>query len=1274
MTKYLVVDGRGGWLNARAIDLTEQGIVEETTTQLRWIINPKIVGMPKGPFRISRFEQVPITLTGAALTKKKIELANQGDDSWVDVELVGLPVDETWVDAAGHDLYSRKAQGPFAPSGTPQLSPMDAAKARLQKGAPMRGWESLATVASPNPDGEAKTRWRAPDPDGYLDQLANGDLMLSVRQMLQTVNDPLKQDTFEFVHTPVALGSNPVIRSPLRGIPANLGGGSTQTASWHPLGALLLAAASDPFAALALGFGCGLVPFESGAKNAAYRISLPIGTDANGETVEIADIVWALPVPPPPRAVTGLSVRHMSVIQPFETDDARMDSVAVAWDRPLSPQDTPLSDAPYPTSYAIARLRFSDNDAQILLSPRAQVEGWQPFVATRAGDGGPITFSDNLLGISFIDQVEPAGQVAKYAVAAQDMFGRWSPWAAVEYRGEPEPAQIPGIQSLTINSAGEAEVIFSWDWTTRSPEFVELVGEFQNAGGTTPGFVARINFAGNNQPALDGLRVVPLDQALKDTTWGVQQEQPSSDSGFRVRYYRLTASIGPDTGVPQRTFQVKARGQCRLHHMFSTDFGISGFTEPRTVVVYSTRVPTPPAFDGQPTEAPLWASVRDASGLSRFVVHWNTIPGAVGYVLYEATETTVLAALGGGAVDTAGSYVTRLADLRHRLHQANLLDIRQLFRRVNKELIPGTSQEVTLPRGSSVIHLYAVTAVTANRIESAWTASGDNVLAVAVPHIRVPSPPILQATAAVSDGGAPGVRLLVALGADTKLGRVDIYRTTKPELAANVDKMGPPLPNFSVTGEMPELKDIGVDASIKPGWGKIYYRAVCWSLRDDKKGLVEARSLAAPAVSVIVPPNAAPQILDLQVNESGSTATEALVSWTSDAPLALTPYGYFDVVVEGRDGQVQVFPPRQARLDKMQLLAPGSSLPAGTPGEAQIFLVGTANNYRLHARLPRPSALATFQLTVKMIDPLGRIGTANRDVPQLGLETPQLSPITFEWVAPPAGVFQGTFNAQWTILSALFQPALNHYSFSVELDSATTDPSTGSTTIELPRFLSATLAQILGDPAQSIHQVQGTQQFFTGINLDVFEIDVTLTDPLGRTAVQFIEPKIVTVPKLDGVDLDNAVSQLTGLELRVEVAEALLIVGSPPIVDSMVPPPDTRVFKGTRILVTPKNKIVPVPDVLGKGLDEAKQKIQEVGLVPDEALVALAHAETAVVGSLDPAENTPVAIGKHVLITLVDTEPPGLPSRVASPDDLLPPPDVEPPQEFRPLPDVKSDE
>src|SRR5215217_1092251 len=78
------------------------------------------------------------------------------------------------------------------------------------------------------------------------------------------------------------------------------------------------------------------------------------------------------------------------------------------------------------------------------------------------------------------------------------------------------------------------------------------------------------------------------------------------------------------------------------------------------------------------------------------------------------------------------------------------------------------------------------------------------------------------------------------------------------------------------------------------------------------------------------------------------------------------------------------------------------------------------------------------RLTVKMIDPLGRIASEQRDVPHWALEQPpQLGPITVTAVLPRFGFGEATFQAGWQILSPLFEGGLGQYTLSLRLTKET---------------------------------------------------------------------------------------------------------------------------------------------------------------------------------------------------------------------------------------------
>jgi serine/threonine-protein kinase len=147
-----------------------------------------------------------------------------------------------------------------------------------------------------------------------------------------------------------------------------------------------------------------------------------------------------------------------------------------------------------------------------------------------------------------------------------------------------------------------------------------------------------------------------------------------------------------------------------------------------------------------------------------------------------------------------------------------------------------------------------------------------------------------------------------------------------------------------------------------------------------------------------------------------------------------------------------------------------------------------------------------------------------------------------------------------------------------------------------------------------------------------------MIDPLGRISIQSedvfpMAVLFITIPDLLGKDLDVAVQQLSNLGLTLVVAEVLLADPEDAIVDSLAPPPGQQVEAGTQILITPTDRpLVPVPDVRNQPLADAKATLEAVGLIPEEAFVALFDPSTAVVDFTEPAQGTPVRVGTTIVI------------------------------------------
>jgi hypothetical protein len=922
--------------------------------QLRWLLHPAI-GLPREPFRVFRNSHPGGNLTPQQLSELP---------GWVPVETVGLPVDPSW--AQSH--YDVGRQGLV---GDP-LPPVAAARARLDRGAPRIGWTRLTRTLQLGP--VSLPDWEPVDLPAYVHELIGSPLLHGIKDMLREQQKPAQHAAYK------KTGRGDSFKPQLLLAGAAAHDSPDASGVWHPLGLLLLSVGSDPLASLALGFGTAVLDEESDL----YMVTVKhtIGVLGRSVTVRLADVVslnTQLPAPSPP---TDLGARLLSHTRPQTTDAPGLDSVAIDWRRPLNPLFAHLGDdAPYAIAYAIGR--FDTLRGAILLTRRSPgVDGWKPFVAGQPNAAAPVTFVDHHERMTTFDQkivADSLGEDHLYAVAAADIFGRWSGWATTPYTDAREPARAPTIFAASIDPTGRLTVDFGWDWSDRSPQFVELHVSYDDPP-QAPLLTARLDFGGSPTPTLTvtpppgSVELLPLGSNLVELaagSWGTPQDMP--DSPPEQRYYRLKSTTPfAFAGLAKRSIRVQARGQTRVDARRFPNYNISPFGPPFVAEAYDATQPTRPLLP-PPPEPPQWATLRDSSGVSRAVLEWPAVVDVAGYVLYEATETTLLAGLGLAGPETTDAFATRLALLRSK----DLAGQRRNFRRVREELIPTNSWEVELPRGSTVMHLYAVTAVSRNQIESAWPPNSKQFIAVAAPRTRVPSAPALEAKLTDTPAG-PKVDLNVAVGADGATATIELYRVSDDELSRSVDTMGLPIASVPAVGAVVHHMD-----TIKPGWRRTWYRAAAWSARDDLNGFIEARSAGSAAVSVIAPPMAAPAITDVRVNELHSTLTEALVSWATDAPFHLTPLGGHEAILETHDANGTRIHRLEGRLDTLMRVATQAAVPAPDPANRRIVHVTDAPRNRLYAWLHRPTADQPFRLDLKIIDPLGRIGHFALDVPTI---------------------------------------------------------------------------------------------------------------------------------------------------------------------------------------------------------------------------------------------------------------------------------------------------
>ena len=597
----------------------------------------------------------------------------------------------------------------------------------------------------------------------------------------------------------------------------------------------------------------------------------------------------------------------------------------------------------------------------------------------------------------YLPLTTPRGVSATYATAAQDLFGRWSAWAPAVFQAEAEPPVTPSILSVELDaSTGALTIDFAWDWSDRSPEFIELIGAWQDQR-NVPLLTTRLTFAGAAKPTVRPAsttapggrsadpQVIPLsipfdpnrkqDQPPRRAhDWGAPQDRDPAQP--QTRLYRLTTTVPVNfAGKHWRDFATQARGQAHLHYQVDAHWNESPLSPARLTRVYDPAPPPPPRVP----EAPQWATLPDGAGVSRALLQWQSDPSVAGYVLYQATETALLAAHDPPmpGPDTSQAFTDRLTVLRG----LDFTDphICAQFRREREDLIPPagptTTYEVDLPRGSRILHMWAVTAMGHNQKESAFPTRSKEFIAVAAPTLSVPPTPFLRAELDVQ-ADRTVIRVQPTLPTGSTVSKIEIYRTVSDTAPFSADAMG--LPLATLDAAHPPLEFLDTQAT--PGWRPIWYRAVAWSADDNPRGLVGARSRNSAPLRVLLPPTTPPQVTDLKANEPGSSNTEILVTWASDAPAVKTTHGSHYAALEARDTKGVPLVRLTNRLDAIPAFDRLEELPPASPGDRRIVRIGTPAKYRLYAWVPR-SRHEAVNITVKMIDPQGRITSVTANVP-----------------------------------------------------------------------------------------------------------------------------------------------------------------------------------------------------------------------------------------------------------------------------------------------------
>jgi hypothetical protein len=282
----------------------------------------------------------------------------------------------------------------------------------------------------------------------------------------------------------------------------------------------------------------------------------------------------------------------------------------------------------------------------------------------------------------------------------------------------------------------------------------------------------------------------------------------------------------------------------------------------------------------------IWASLPDPKGISRVTLNWTASSTAQGYAVYEADETSLSRELSLNSPDLELAAADRLVALRPLLFSS----ARRAFARV-ADNVSTPSLAVALPRGSRLIHFYAIAAISSTGVESPLPAAGNDYLAVAAGTTQIPEPPVVIAR---DRNGVVTLQVDVS-EMRVRVGRVELFRSTDAQRAILPEHAGPPIAvlDASTSGTRVEgsIRFEFDDTSPGKAWQCSYYRALAWAESQPDRGVYGGRSPSSRSVEVVVTSTVPPTLAALALELDPAFPDHRLLSFDTDASLQETPQG-----------------------------------------------------------------------------------------------------------------------------------------------------------------------------------------------------------------------------------------------------------------------------------------------------------------------------------------------------------------------------------------------
>jgi hypothetical protein len=627
--------------------------------------------------------------------------------------------------------------------------------------------------------------------------------------------------------------------------------------------------------------------------------------------------------------------------------------------------------------------------------------------------------------------------VTRYLVAGLDVLGLWSGWQQTSATLAPAEILKPRIRNaeFIMNAAAATghvvpatlRIDFVWDWQDRAPGQIRLTGNFvptnaMLASPLPPGAPTKVvptppfltgfamaatgpvgppiilpfhyhdqNVADTVAPdvPLPGIGGVPAGSAtisiIPPQSSNVTPPPPPPPSPGSVVHYRfeLTGMALDFTSVNDIAFAVYVTGSEQIRSVEWSDANDAGIQGTGRIVRAADPIPPTVTFAPPPIS---WTALPDAEGIARGILQWTADPKAVGYYVWEATESALWALLSPNTPPPPPltSKVTRAANLS-ALIAANQDASLQAFARLNKDPIAGNRTEVLLPAAASTLYVYRISAISAVNVEAPRSTQ---VAYFAVPRRNTPGIPRLMVRDATA--ATPHIRVIVTpVESGATPAGYRVFRIRSAALSLDAYTMGPPRIGENDSGwgnysDMPRnatsLRVLSqgattgktiLDATAGPSWYPYYYRATAIGISDTVDVRYSGESDFSQVQSAYSLPANPPQVT-LASSQNFPLAKQ--LGFTMNLPLTPSPVGpaRVEVLQTGHDpnnpGRIIANPVVSLAPNAITVGMFGVPPPVLQP-PALLRSQAAGETWTLHARIPSTPAGA---FALRFTDPLGR--------------------------------------------------------------------------------------------------------------------------------------------------------------------------------------------------------------------------------------------------------------------------------------------------------------